>query len=90
MPALLFWLLNKVIINDKQISQLSKLLNPYTDTVQVSLDGASSEIYGKIRQTNLFDKVVDNIEKLINANIRVDVGAVVNTINYKGLMYASL
>ena len=72
---------NGTLIKDNDIEILSKLLNPYTDSVQISLDGANEKTYEKIRLTKDFSKVISNIKKLTDANIRVIVAQTVNKIN---------
>lgn len=73
---------NAALINDKQIEELAKLLNPYTDVVQVSLDGACKETFKKIRRTDLFDKIVLNIEKMVEKGLKIVIACTVNSINY--------
>ena len=70
-------LTNAALITDEQIEELSRLLNPYTDVMQISLDAATKETYKKIRRTELFDKVVSNIDKLVKKGIRVTLGCTV-------------
>lgn len=73
---------NAALINDEHIEFLAKYLNPYTDRIQISLDGATSETFGKIRQTELFDKITSNIQKLTQRGLRVTCCCTVNSINY--------
>ena len=70
------------ILNDRQIDCLAEMLNPYIDGMQISLDGATHETYKKIRQTNLFEKVISNIKKLAERNITITISCTVNTVNY--------
>ena len=76
-------LTNAALITDEHISRLAELLNPYTDGLQISLDGATTETYGKIRQTDLFDVVINNIKKLLKNNIRVEIGTIAMPQNYE-------
>jgi len=74
---------NASLINNHDIEVLSDILNPYTDSIQISLDGACAETFEKIRLTKDFDKIINNIKKLANANIRIIVAQTVNSINFK-------
>ena len=73
---------NAALLNDRQIDCLAEMLNPYIDGMQISLDGATHETYKKIRQTNLFEKVISNIKKLAERNITITISCTVNTVNY--------
>ena len=73
---------NAALLNDEMIEQLAELLDPYSDSIQISLDGASKEVFETIRRTNLFDKIVENIKKLTDRNVTVNISYVVNKINY--------
>ncbi len=72
---------NAALLDDEKIARLGNVLNPYTDMVQVSLDGACSETFKKIRLTNSFDKVLSNIGKLVNNGVSVNIAFTVNNIN---------
>lgn len=73
---------NAGLMNDEHIEILSGIFNPYTDLIQISLDGATSETFKKIRRTELFDKIVSNIKKLVNNGLKVRVACTINSINY--------
>lgn len=73
---------NAALLDDSQIDCLAEMLNPYIDGMQISLDGATHETYKKIRQTNLFEKVISNIKKLAERNITITISCTVNTVNY--------
>lgn len=75
-------LTNASLITDEQIDELSELFNPYTDSMQISLDGATNETFKKIRRTDSFGKITENIRKLCDKKINVTVVCTVNTINY--------
>lgn len=72
---------NATLIKEDDIKILGKLLNPYADSVQISLDGASADTYAKIRLTKDFDKVINNIKQLTASGIRVIAAQTVNSIN---------
>lgn len=73
---------NAALITDKHIEELAELLNPYTDVIQVSLDGANSKTFEAIRRTNQFEKIISNIQKMTNKGLKVIVACTVNSINY--------
>ena len=79
---------NAALLDDEKISKLSNMFNPYTDMVQVSLDAACSDTLKKIRLTDLYEKIINNIRKLISAGITVNVAFTVNNINYKEVIEA--
>ena len=73
---------NAALINDKQIDEIAELFNPYTDSIHISVDGATHETFKKIRQTDLFEKITGNIKKLTSKGVRVMTVCTVNNINY--------
>lgn len=75
-------LTNAALINDDIIAELADLLNPYSDSVSVSLDGATSKTFKAVRNTDLFEKIITNIKKMSDKNIKVTVVCTVNAINY--------
>jgi len=75
-------LTNAALLNDEIIDELSEIFNPYVDSIHISLDGAKSETYEKIRGTKFFDKIVHNIKKLTDKNVKVLTVCTVNKINY--------
>ena len=79
---------NAALINDEHIDFIAENMNRYTDRIQISLDGATFETFKKIRQTDKFDKIVSNIEKLSKKGIRVTVVYTVNKINYDEVVAA--
>lgn len=70
---------NASLVNDDIIS---KLKNVGLKFIQVSLDGATAETYSKIRKGGDFNKVIDNIRKLVKHFI-ISTCVVVNKLNYK-------
>ena len=79
-------LTNASLLKDSQISELAELLNPYTDMITISLDGATNETFKKIRQTDTFEKIKSNIKKLVEHNINVSTACTVNTVNYNEVL----
>lgn len=73
---------NAALLDDEKINCLAQMLNPYVDGMQISLDGATKETYGKIRRTDNFEKVTENIRKLTERGVTVTISCTVNTINY--------
>lgn len=72
---------NALLIQDKDIETLSELFNPYTDVVQISLDGATEKTFKSIRGTDNFEKLTANIKKLTSKGIRVTAVCTVNKLN---------
>lgn len=72
---------NAALLDDAKIATLASMFNPYTDMVQVSLDGACAETFEKIRLTNTFGRIIDNIKKMTSAGITVNVAYTVNNLN---------
>ncbi len=64
-------LTNGTLLRDR-ISELSGLLDPRTDSFQVSLDGIR-EVHGSIRGEGSFDRAVDGIRSAVSAGFPVDV-----------------
>lgn len=72
---------NATLIDEKFAKKLSNLFNPKTDYVQVSLDGADSEIHEKTRGKNSFNKAINGIKILIKNGINVTVNCVITQMN---------
>lgn len=70
---------NASLVNDDNISKLKRAGLKF---IQVSLDGATAETYSKIRKGGDFNKVIDNIRKLVKHFI-VSTCVVVHKLNYK-------
>ena len=75
-------LTNAALLEDEQIDEIAELFNPYTDSMHISLDGATNETFKKIRRTDLFGKITQNIKKLTDKKVRVNAVCTVNKINY--------
>jgi radical SAM protein with 4Fe4S-binding SPASM domain len=73
---------NATLINDEIIRVLSELLNPHLDVIQVSLDGLISDSHNQIRGKNIYDKVVENIKKMVSAGLFVSVNCTMTRLNY--------
>lgn len=73
---------NGTLLNDKIIKNLSEILNPYMDIVQISLDGLVSDSHNQIRGKDIYEKVIGNIKKMVNAGIFVSVNCTITSLNY--------
>lgn len=76
---------NATLIDDKIISKLKDLLNPMTDCVQISIDGADEKMHDSIRGVNTYKKTIDAIKKLSKNNINVILAYTINSINVTNL-----
>ena len=74
---------NAALLNKPIIDEIAELFNPYTDSVHISLDGATEQTYRAIRQTDSFNKIVQNTRELTSKNVRVLSVCTLNCINYK-------
>lgn len=72
---------NGSLLTDENINEIAELFNPYTDVVQISLDAANEETFKKIRRSDKFGKINENIKKLTDKGVVVDNVCVVNNIN---------
>lgn len=70
---------NASLVNEDIIS---KLKSAGLKFIQVSLDGSTAETYSKIRKGGDFNKVIDNIRKLVK-HFTVSICVVVNKLNHK-------
>ena len=75
-------LTNASLIRDEQIKELAQIFNPYTDSVDISLDGATDKTFKIIRNTDSFKCIIENIKKLTENNIKVTTVCTANKINY--------
>lgn len=75
---------NGTLVTNRDVEKLSALLNPMTDSIQISLDGASALIHDKIRGAGTFKKTTDAIMKL-SKKFNVAVAYTVNSININDL-----
>lgn len=69
---------NGILFSDEMIE---KLYNVGLRYVQISLDGESPNTYSKVRGTDFFEKVVNNIEK-VNKKFNTSVSTVLCRYNY--------
>lgn len=76
-------LTNGTLLDDEKILALSKILNLNTDVIQISIDGANSKSHNNQRGKQYFEKVVQNIIKLRNANVKVRCSFTATNINCK-------
>lgn len=58
---------NATLITKQIAEKLSALLNPLTDSIQVSLDGAKASTHEKIRGKGTFEKTIQGIKNLIGS-----------------------
>lgn len=63
------------------VPQLSDLLNPETDLVQVSLDGPDAKLHDAQRGARVFDKAVSLIQRLVKSRLPVKVNTVITPAN---------
>jgi len=74
---------NAALLNDRLIDELAEIMDPKMDAIKISLDGANEEIYRRVRNTDLFNKVIQNIKRLVDKKVEVCTACALNTINYK-------
>lgn len=79
-------LTNGALLNDEQINEISELFNPYTDSMNISLDAFTDETFIKIRGKDLLKKITGNIKKLTDKKVRVNAVCTVNKINYSEVL----
>ena len=72
---------NGSLLNDKNINEISKMFNPHTDIVRISLDAATDDTFRKIRRSDKFHKINENIKKLTDKGVVVSNVCTVNIIN---------
>ena len=72
---------NGSLLTDEIIDELAELFNPYTDEVKISFDAATDETFRKIRHSDKFDKINENIKKLADKGVVVINGCTANSIN---------
>lgn len=72
---------NAALLDDKKIDELAEMLDPYSDSIQISLDGANENTFKQIRLTDTFNKITSNIKKLVQKNVTVNISFTVNNIN---------
>lgn len=72
---------NGIKLNDKIIDFFAE----NKSFIQVSIDSTDSEQYKMIRKTDTLELVKNNIKKMINKNINVDAGIVLNNLSLKTL-----
>ena len=66
-------LTNGTLINETIARALSELLDPITDSIQISLDGSWPEINDKIRGKGSFTRIVEGIKLCTKYNISLSV-----------------
>ncbi len=73
---------NATLLNDDIIKALAELLNPNLDIIQVSLDGLFSESHNQLRGKDIYNKVIENIKKMVSSGIFVSVNCTLTKLNY--------
>lgn len=76
---------NGSLITYEIAKQFASLLNPSTDTVQVSLDGSISEIHDRQRNRSIFNNTIQGIRNLVKCGIKVRTLFVATPINQQDL-----
>ena len=74
---------NATLITTQTADELSRILDPRFDYIQVSLDGATKEINDSIRGKGQFSLIIDKIRLLKSKGIRVRVNSVINNNNFR-------
>lgn len=72
---------NGSLLTDEIIDELAELFNPYTDEVLISLDAATDETFRKIRHSDKFSKINENVKKLADKGVFVINSFTINNIN---------
>lgn len=78
-------LTNGTLLSKKIAQKLSKIFNPATDQIQISLDGATGETHEKTRGKGSFDKAIKGINNLIQYGIIPSVSFVATSFNVSEL-----
>jgi len=76
-------LTNGTLIDGTTIEYLKEMR--FLDTVQVSIDGSTSEIHDWQRGTGSFDRAIKSVEMLIANGISTTIKAIINAHNYKDI-----
>lgn len=85
----LIFISNLTLLNDDDINELSKVLEKGIQIHLIaSIDGITAETYKKIRNNNLFDKVMHNAIELKNRGILYSINFVLQDSNVHELMDA--
>lgn len=62
---------NDLLLNKEYVTVLRNILNIKTDSIQISLDGSTSEIYNLQRGNANFNKVISNIKYMVEVGLKV-------------------
>lgn len=76
---------NATIITEKIASKLAKILNPQTDRIQISLEGACEKTHDKIRGKGSFLKTIYGIRQLVKNNFSIKISYTLTSININEL-----
>lgn len=72
---------NALMISKEDCDELASLLDPDTDWLQISLDGACAETNDYIRNSRVFHKVIEKIKMMTTSGITTRVNTVVTRSN---------
>lgn len=76
---------NGILITKDIARKLSKLLNPYMDSVQISLEGAYAHTHEQLRGNGTFEKTIQGIKNLVEEGVATFVNSTVTTENINEL-----
>lgn len=74
---------NATLIDKNLAKEISQILIPNIDIVQVSIDGANRDTHELTRGRNTFDKTINGIKNLIENNICVHSSSVMTSLNIR-------
>lgn len=77
-------LTNATMLNRDLVKELGNLLTPH-DVLQVSLDGSTATVHDRLAGHGAFDRVIQGMILLHEANIRIRVSTVVTPVNISNL-----
>ena len=72
---------NGSLLTDEIIDEIAELFNQYTDEVLISLDAATDETFRKIRRSDKFNTICENVKKLTDKGVFVINSCTMNNIN---------
>lgn len=72
---------NGVLVDEEKAQMLGKILNPKTDFLQISLEGADKNSHDEIRGIGTFDKTTQAIKLLRQNNVNVQINTTLTTIS---------
>lgn len=72
---------NGILITNEIAQKISTLLNPLTDYVQISIDGARAITHEETRGEGTFDKAISGLKNLIANNINTSINTTITNTN---------